>query len=89
MDLQTLDYNLVSLIVAVASLIVAAAAAVVAARSLSEAKRVAERDLRDWRQRTWFEVYYKADEVYDALQAFQARYGPSMPNTMAGDCIKI
>jgi hypothetical protein len=72
-----MDYNLVSLIIATASLAVAGAATVIAKSSLSQAKRVAERDLRDWKQRTWADVYFKGDEAYDALDALQKQYGDS------------
>jgi hypothetical protein len=73
------NYNLVSLIVAIASLVVAGAATKIAKNSLSEAGRVAERDLRDWKQRTWADVYLKADEAHDVLNAFQVQYAGAIP----------
>lgn len=73
------NYNLVSLIVAIASLVVAGAATKIAKNSLSEVRRVAERDLRDWKQRTWAHVYLKADEAHDVLNAFQAQYAGAIP----------
>ncbi|WP_433966622.1 hypothetical protein [Tunturiibacter gelidiferens] len=36
-----------------------------------------ERDLRDWKQRTWADIYFKGDEAYDALDAFQEQHGDS------------
>jgi hypothetical protein len=86
----TIDYNLVSLIVAIvslvvafASLVVAGAAAKIAKNSLSQAERVAERDLRDWKQRTWADVYFKGDEAHDALNAFQVQYAGAVPAPMS------
>jgi hypothetical protein len=58
------------LVVAVASLVLSAVATLVAKSSLSQAKQVADRDQRDWRQRKWADMYLKADETYDALDRF-------------------
>ena len=56
------------------------AATLIAKSSLSQAKRVADRDQEDWKQRKWFDVYFKADEAYDALDRFQVLYpSPSSP----------
>ncbi len=62
------------LIVGIASLVIAVAAALIAKSSLSQAKQVAARDEKDWKQRKWFDLYFKADEAYDALERFQALY---------------
>jgi hypothetical protein len=67
-------YDLVSLFVSIAALLVGAAAAWIAASSLSQAKKVAEGERRDWKQRKWFDLYLKADEAYDALDHFQTIY---------------
>ena len=64
----------ISLAVSIASLLAAVAATWIAQSSLSQAKRVADRDQKDWKQRKWFDLYFKADEAYDALERFQALY---------------
>src|SRR5229473_5734568 len=70
----------VSIMIEVISLLAALAAVWVARSSLSQAQRVADRDQRDWRQRKWFDLYFKADEAYDALDRFQVLYpGSSSP----------
>ncbi|MHB1794502.1 MAG: hypothetical protein ACYCPO_06005 [Acidobacteriaceae bacterium] len=46
--------------------------------SLSQAKQVAERAHTEWRQRTWYDLYFKADEAYDALDHFLTQY-PNAP----------
>jgi hypothetical protein len=72
-----ISYGSVPLAIAIASLLASVAAASIAKSSLSQAKRVADRDHKDWKQRKWFELYFKADEAYDALDRFQVLY----PNT--------
>ena len=32
----------------------------------------------DWKQRKWFDLYFKADEAYDALERFQVLYPDPM-----------
>ena len=63
-----------SLAVATAALFVAVAANQIAKSSLSLAKQVADRDQRDWRQRKWFDLYFKTNQAYDSLERFQALY---------------
>jgi hypothetical protein len=70
-----------SLWIAVASLLVSLAATWVAANSLFQAKRVADRDLRDWRQRKWFDLYLEASEVGTSIERFQATYDDSSLGT--------
>ena len=48
-----------SLIVAITALLVAIGANRIAESSLSQAKQVADRDQRDWRQRKWFDLYFQ------------------------------
>ena len=67
---QAITYESVSVVVAVASLVLSVIATLVAKSSLSQARRVADRDQRDWRQRKWADMYLKADETYDALDRF-------------------
>jgi len=62
--------NSISLAVAIASVLASVAAAWIAKSSLSQAKQVADRDQRDWKQRKWADMYLKADETYDALDRF-------------------
>lgn len=86
---------LVSLLVALASLIVAIWSVVVgkqssehaqesaelAQGSLRQAQEVADRERMDWKQRKWFELYIKTNDVYDLLNKFQAIYaGPDSIN---------
>lgn len=85
--LGTISYESVSLWVSLASLLVSIAAVWIAKSSLSraedslrQAERVADRDLRDWRQRTWFDLFVIADEVHTSLLFFKTEYGsPSSP----------
>jgi hypothetical protein len=80
-DSISLQVSIASLAVAGASLLISVAATWIAASSLSQAKRVANRDLTDWRQRKWFDLYFKADEAYDALEAFQIKYQDGVPTS--------
>jgi hypothetical protein len=74
-------YNSISLVVSVSSLLASLVALLMARSSLAQAKQVAERDQRDWRQRKWFDLYFKADEARDSLDRFQALYPiPTSPN---------
>lgn len=58
-------------------------AAVLAKQSIDEAKRVADRDRSDWKQRRWFELYFEAEKAYDSLAQLQAQYadGPPLHHT--------
>jgi hypothetical protein len=67
-----------SLAAPLVSTLLSLAALYVAWSSLSQAKQVAERAQRDWKQRTWYDLYFKADESYDALLHFAIRY-PDAP----------
>jgi hypothetical protein len=58
-------------VIALASLLASVAATLIAKSSLSQAKQVADRDERDWRQRKWADMYLKADETYDGLDRFR------------------
>jgi hypothetical protein len=49
--------------------------------SLSQAKQVAESEQRDWKQRKWFDLYFKASEVCDSFEHFQAIYDSSSLGT--------
>ena len=69
------------LAIAIASLLASIAAVLIARNGLSQAKQVADRDQKDWRQRKWFDLYFKSDEAYDALDKFQTLY----PSTSSQD----
>ncbi len=69
-----MNYESVSLWVAVASLLTSAAAVWIAKSSLSQARQVAERDRKDWQQRKWFDLYFQASETYHSLEHFQTLY---------------
>jgi hypothetical protein len=78
---RLLSYESIALAIAVASLLVSAAAVWIARSALFHAKQIADRDRKDWVQRKWFDLYFKADEAYDALDRFQALYpSPSSPD---------
>lgn len=47
-----------------------------AAESLRQAKDVAERELADWRQSKWLELYFRASEMCDTLEHFQKVHKP-------------
>jgi hypothetical protein len=73
-------YDSVSFWVSVASLLASLVALAVAKSSLTQARNVADRDQRNWRQRTWFDLYFKADAAYDALDHFRSLYpDPTSP----------
>ena len=74
-----LNYESVTLWIALASLAVSIAACLIAGSSLSQAKQVAERDRKDWKQRKWFDLFLGASEVYDYLDRFQAQYDAMSP----------
>jgi hypothetical protein len=76
-----LTYEAVTLAVVIGSFLAAVAAVIVAKNSLSQARRVAERDLMNWKQQKWFDLYFKADEAYDVLERFQVLYPDPMSLT--------
>jgi hypothetical protein len=68
---RPITYESVSIAVALASLVLSVAAALIAKSSLAQARQVADRDQRDWRQRKWADMYLKSNETYDALDRFR------------------
>jgi uncharacterized membrane protein YidH (DUF202 family) len=76
-----INYESIPLWVAIASLMVSVAAVFIAWSSLSQAKQVADRDRRDWKQRKWFDLYFKANEIHDSLDRFQTLYDDATPCT--------
>ena len=77
-DFVSLWIGAASFMVALASLFGAMAAYRVAKSALSQAILVAEREQRDWRQRKWFDLYFKTNEAYDALERFKVMYESSL-----------
>ncbi len=77
-DFLPLWIGAASFMVALASLFGAMAAYRVAKSALSQAILVAEREQRDWRQRKWFDLYFKTNEAYDALERFKVMYESSL-----------
>jgi hypothetical protein len=71
--------SVVSLVVSVASLFAAIASVLVSRHSLQQAEKVSSRDQRNWRQRTWFDLYVKASEAYDFFDFFQKKYTGNHP----------
>jgi hypothetical protein len=77
----TINYGVASFWVSMASFLISVAATWIAKSSLKraevsirQAEQVAARDQRDWKQRKWFDLYLKANELYDALEFFQTKY---------------
>lgn len=60
--------------IAKASLDAAKTASRTADNTLRQAKEVADRDLADWRQSKWFDLYVRARDMGTALEYFQAKY---------------
>lgn len=79
-DFLPLWIGAASFMVALASLFAAIAACRVAKAALSQAILVADREQRDWRQRKWFDLYFKTNQVYDALERFQTLREPNFPH---------
>jgi hypothetical protein len=84
-----------SLTVSVASLITAIASTFIAKRSLTEAalareqgKEIADRAHDDWAQQKWFDLYFKVDQAYNALEYFQTEYHGSNPAVQSKEQIK-
>ena len=69
-----LNYEFITLTIAVVSLMLSAAAVWIARSTLFHAMQVAAREHEDWKQRKWYDLYFKADEAYDALDRFQVLY---------------
>ncbi len=60
------------LAISLVSLLLSGAAIWIAKSSLSQAKHVADRDRKDWRQRKWADMYLRANGTYDALDRFRS-----------------
>ena len=65
---------LASLWIAKASLDAAKTAGRTADDTLRQAKQVADRDLADWRQSKWFDLYVRAHDMSTTLEYFQTKY---------------
>lgn len=84
-SLTAVDYEAGGFWVSVASLVVAVTVSVVSLRlakvsvriaesTLNLTKEVSERDLRDWTQRKWYDLYVAAEDFRLLLERFQIRY---------------
>ncbi len=82
---MTIDYGAASFWVAVASLVVAVivsgaslylakASVRISENSFNLTKEMGERDLRDWTQRKWFDLYVAAELFATRLERFQTLY---------------
>jgi hypothetical protein len=78
-DHGIMNSEFIGSVVSVGSLAISIASLFIARSSLKQAKQVAEQERRDWRQRKWFDLYFKANEVYDLLDRFQKNYGQLAP----------
>jgi hypothetical protein len=72
---------MLSTLLSVASLLLSLAATFIAGSSLSQARRVANRDRQDWRQRRWFDLYFQLSETYDFFDWFQTEYKSTNPSS--------
>lgn len=64
----------VAVIVSVVSLYLSKVSVRIAENSLKLTKELAERDLRDWTQRKWFDLYDAAEIFRTLLERFQVKY---------------
>lgn len=74
---------LVSLFVSVVATRIAKSSLVIADSSLTQAKEVADRELRDWRQTKWFDIYFAASEFRNSLEHFQTQYDAASIGTVS------
>lgn len=79
--LATIDYEsrnfwvaIAALIITAASLIAAIIALLLAKIALVQSQQVADRDLRNWTQQKWFDLYEAAEKFCLLLEQFQAKY---------------
>jgi hypothetical protein len=69
----------VAVAVSMASLCLSKASVRIAQNSLDLTKELAERDLRDWTQRKWFDVYDAAETFRALLERFNVKYDRKLP----------
>jgi endonuclease/exonuclease/phosphatase (EEP) superfamily protein YafD len=79
--LATINYEsgnfwaaIAALAISVASLVAAIVSLVLARNALVQAQQVADRDLRNWTQQKWFDLYEAAEKFCLLLEQFQAKY---------------
>ena len=70
---------MLSILLSVASLLLSLAATFIARSSLSQARQVADREKRDWKQRKWYDLYFQLSETYDFFDWFQTEYKSTNP----------
>jgi len=82
-----MSYEPISFWVPLVALACSIASVLIAWSSLAQAKHVADRNLSDWRQTKWYDLYFKANEAYDLLDRFQSVYGSATgPNYGSLEC---
>ena len=69
----------VAVIVSAVSLYLSRASVRLAENSLRLTRDLAERDLRDWTQRKWFDLYDTAEIFRTLLEKFQVKYEELSP----------
>jgi len=73
-DLKMAILSLLSVVLALAALIIAYCTLKVTLDSLKITKQSVERARLDWARQKWFDLYFKADQAYNALEEYQALY---------------
>jgi hypothetical protein len=81
-------FNFIPDWVSFASLLVSSAAVLIARNTLSQAKKVAERERRDWAQRKWFDLYFQMNDTYDFLDEFRTNRRGMPPSSWDADAIQ-
>jgi hypothetical protein len=74
MGVASLIIAIISVWISRASLRAAETAGRLADETLRQAQESAEREIADWRQTKWFDLYFQASQVYDALDHFQTKH---------------
>jgi hypothetical protein len=69
--IAVLFVSVASLVAAIVALVLAKASVRLAESSLTQAQQVAEHELRDWKQRKWFDLYDAAESFITLLERFQ------------------
>ena len=71
----------VAVIVSIVSLYLSKASVRISQNSLDLTKELAERDLRDWTQRKWFDLYDSAEIFRTLLEKLQVKYNKPLATT--------
>ena len=65
-------FDWITLCVSIASLIAAIVSAVIAKGARNDAESIADRAHDEWAQQKWFDLYFKINSAYDAMDKLQA-----------------